>query len=166
MSDQNILAGRIDKGDGVVLELQNFRGEENEAFRFYAPQFESVDAIIKHFSRNGEEGDKVVLELLNSTVIFRARGKARTKLSKDETENQKRVQRGDTLLLTEDEAFNFQPGAREVSSEAGLLKAAKENMALAQEAEAAGDNTKASYHKGLAKQYTAQLFAKMNALTE
>lgn len=161
-----VLPARVEKENGVYLELENFTGEANEAFRFYKPQFSSYDGAVKHFTREGDEGDKVVLEILNSALAFRARGKARQKLAKDTAENLKRIQRGDTLLLTEDEAMNFQPGSgREVSSEAGLLKAAKENKAKADEYEAAGDLEKASYHKSLVKQYTAQLLAKMQDLT-
>ncbi len=168
MSDTTtpINAATVQKPNGVVLELKNFRAKGYESFRFYSPSFTTVDGAKAHFSRNGDNGEQVILDLLNSAMDFRARGKANSKLADDDSENTKRADRGDTLLLTEDEAYNFQPGTREINSEASLVKAAKENRKLAEEFTAKGDLVKASYHKGLAKQYAQQLFAKMNDLTE
>lgn len=160
MSDTTgTLPARVDKDDAWV-ELASFRGKNDEnlkAFSFYIPQIKSVEGAVRHLTRAGVNGADLVVALVNSTLNYRARTKAASKLPEDKNEIKKRALSGDTLLISAEEAFDFSPGERELSSDISLMKAQKENLKLAREAKDKGDMAKAHEYMEKAKTLWQQI---------
>jgi hypothetical protein len=115
------------KKDGYFLERRGFGAGAAEGFEFYVIQFDNLGAATAKY------GEDRILALINSSLAFSLRQKAKNKLPNPEGKSKDEVaalvdqqrERGETLLLTTEEIEEYQPGERGLSSPESMLKEAK-----------------------------------------
>jgi len=134
--------------NGITLFKETFEGRDGEpgkfaGFSFWIPQFNSVAQAIDFFtknSKNGRNGDEVVTKLVNSNTNFRFRNRATAYLINKIKESLGNINpkspEGVALTTTiinqllatnpiigsEEDALDFIPGEREVSTLSGLKR--------------------------------------------
>lgn len=127
------------KRGNVTLELDGITEGSFAGFKFWRPKFESLDDAVEHFtsiSQNGKPGDDTILGLLNSALGARHRSLANSKLTipakikgnkaKEDAFIAERSAKlaspneEDRILISQDDAYEYIPGEREVDSLSGL----------------------------------------------
>lgn len=154
MSDENNIAVEdsqetptvtlVDKGD-IVLKLEAIDEGKFKGFQFNVPAAKSLDGAIRHFttqSQDGKDGEEIVLGLVNAALAARMRSRANSKLTppqkidgqalslaQKESFVKERLEWLGTekqVLVSEEDAFTYVPGEREVDSISGLQRQATE----------------------------------------
>ena len=127
------------KRGNAILELDGITEGAYAGFKFWRPTFESLDDCIEHFtaiSKTGKDGAEVVLSLVNAALAARHRSLANSKLTipqkiKNDVAKVKEFvdERNskltspnvdDRILISQDDAFEYIPGERDVDSLSGL----------------------------------------------
>jgi hypothetical protein len=129
---------RKDLGDGRFVEKKDFKGNL-EGFSYYALQFKSLKAAEDHFSKGDKKGDEVLLGFLNSSVAYAMRAKAQNKIPNEQDARAKQIERGESLVITEEDAAAYMPGDRDITSLSGLQKLVSEKKKQFKEAKEGGD---------------------------
>lgn len=107
----------------VIYERREF-DESAKGFHFYTPQWQDLNAFVTKY------GQDVALGLINSSLAFAVRVKAKAKLPALEDKNAKKAAwealkaQGRTCLFSEADAAAHIPGVRE-SSPQNLIKQAE-----------------------------------------
>lgn len=154
--------------NGITLVKETFEGRDGEpgkfaGFSFWLPQFNSVAQAVEFFtknSKNGRNGDEVVTKLVNSNTNFRFRNRATAYLTNKIKEalgnvNPKSAEgvqlaattteqllASNPVIGSEEDALDFIPGEREVSTLSGLKRqfdGLRKNIVKLKEAGAAKD---------------------------
>ena len=134
----------IDKGD-IVLKLEAIDEGKFKGFQFNVPSAKTLDGAIRHFttqSQDGKDGEDVVLGLVNAALVARMRSRANSKLTppqkidgvvlslaQKEAFVKERLEWLGTdkqVLVSEEDAFTYVPGEREVDSISGLQRQVNE----------------------------------------
>lgn len=118
--DENENSQPQQEDKGFNISLVSFEeGTLKEGFQFHLKQYTSVDVAEK------ELGPGKILDLINRQVATQMRTKATNRLPKfeEDDDNEKtraayseKREKGDTILITEQEAVNFIPGDRDLSA--------------------------------------------------
>src|SRR6266480_7795988 len=94
---------KIVEEGGRFFELNEFDAKTPTAgFKFYVLQFKSLEDAITHY-KGTEKGDTALLTLVNRALNFNMRTKAKNMVSNEDT-RKKLLAKGDTLLISVDEA--------------------------------------------------------------
>src|SRR5436190_5630515 len=144
---------------GKFFELNEFDGA-SKGFKFYVMQFKTLEDAIEHYKALKQ--DDAILTLVNRQLNFNMRTKAKNQITNEDVAK-KLLSRGETLLINVDEARQFVPGEREVTSVGGLYKAIDALKDQVKEAREAGDPELASSLKEKIKVLYAKLQEKVLA---
>ena len=143
---------RVEDG-GKFFELNEFDGA-SKGFKFYVMQFKTLEDAIEHYKALKQ--DDAILTLVNRQLNFNMRTKAKNQITNEDVAK-KLLSREETLLINVDEARQFVPGEREVTSVGGLYKAIDTLKDQVKEAREAGDPELASSLKEKIKVLYAKL---------
>lgn len=132
---------KLDKGN-LFLTLESITEGQWAGFRFFVPEFKSLEGAVSHFtekSQGGKDGEDIILGIVNSALANRMRSRANSKLvvpmkidgkpitvtSKAEFIATRQSWLQDPvkcILVTEEDALTYVPGEREVDSLSGLIR--------------------------------------------
>lgn len=120
---------KIDKPYGV-LELVAFgKRSAIQGFKFYQKQYASAQAAIDHVNSLGKNGQEVITGLINTAIAFATRTKASNNAPKGDSDEQTAIllkaamDKGDVVLVSEEEAEAYIPGTREKTATNSLWRA-------------------------------------------
>lgn len=109
----------------------SFNKGDNEGISFHRKKYKSLPLAEEDFTRlskKGKKGSEIILGILNSALAFRMRNKATASLittgkHPSITENKlAELRENKACVISAEEAENYVPGEREVSSLNGLIK--------------------------------------------
>ena len=146
---------RLEEG-AYILEKNKFSGDKS-GFWFWIIQFKTLEGIIEHYNKLGKDGKLVVCDLANRQLNFAMRNKAQNKLNMPAEERAAKLSRGENVLITEQDAREYVPGERDITSVSGLQKLIKETQEAALEAKKANNTELLASLKEDLKAYTAEL---------
>ena len=138
-SEKSTTTVKLDKGN-LYLTLESITEGQWAGYSFFVPEFKSLEGAISHLtekSQNAKDGEEIILELVNSGMRSRMRSRANSKLvvpskidgkpttvaSKAafiQTRREWLLDPVKRVLVTEEDAFSYVPGEREVDSISGL----------------------------------------------
>jgi hypothetical protein len=111
---------KIDKPYGT-LELITFGGKNTKlkGFQFWQKQYKTVSDAVNHISSLGKNGEEVAVGLINSAIAFSTRNKASNGAPAGTTDQETAdirkglLERGEVVLISEEDAEKYIPGSRE-----------------------------------------------------
>lgn len=140
--------------ENFKLIKKSFDGAK-KGFDYYVIEYKNLPALIAKF------GEAVVVAMVNSFLVNNMRVSATNALPKEDTDAETKVKwqalidKGETCLLTEQEAIDYAPGReREPSTSAGFMK-------LAKAAQKAGDIAMAKQYLKRAQELLVKEYAEL-----
>lgn len=119
----------------IVAKEENFTTGDWNGFKFFSPQFGSIDKAVEHFGANN------ILAMLNAQVSSRIRTKVKNGLPKNlkgqemaDYKNAKLKKSPDGVLFTQEQALAWRPDTREETSNS-IFKDIKKAMSEGRVAE-------------------------------
>ena len=156
-------ATKIDKGWGF-LELNELTGDKNKGFTFFVTQYKTLDSFLEQMQRLNKDGKDIALSLINSAVSFKMRNKAANQLvDLEKTAIDSLREKGEILLIDEDEAEKYVPGVRDVDSVSGLTREVEKlkKAILEEKKKPTPDNSLIETYRAQAKETLVRLNEKL-----
>jgi hypothetical protein len=159
--------------EGYTLKYSEITIADFKGFGFYYPEFKTLDGATSHYGAEALLG-----RLVNPKLQAQLGTKARNKMNKQEGEKdeeyknrlQTLLEEGENIIVSPQEAEEWKPGERDVTSISGVTKKMMEAIKAAKEAKQAGDNDRFVKCSAEAKEFRALLSelqdAEMNKLEE